>query len=131
MIVTYQLYFVGNYAFSSGCENGNACSNGRLCGAYPDDELCRLCSFEECLQHAEDNSVFAFSYRGTSTKWCRQCNEAQFGSQNSQNDWGVYVRGKYINYINKTMSSIIWYFYDIVNKIALILKNANVGIKTQ
>ena len=108
MILTYYLYFAENYIFSSGCENGNACSNGRYCGEYPEDELCSSCSFEECSQLAWDNSVFAFSYRGTSTRFCRKCNEAQYVSQSANKDWGVYVRGKYTIYINKTrLSNII------------------------
>ena len=77
---------------------GSACSNGLICGTYPVVEACRGCSFTECQERAIVRNSFAFSYRGTSTKWCRLCDEAGLSSASStDNPWGTYVKTKGIH----------------------------------
>ena len=72
---------------------GLPCSDGLVCGTYPEDEACRRCSFTECQEHAIVRNSFAFSYRGTSTKWCMLCDEADLSSASSDsNPWGTYVK---------------------------------------
>ena len=74
---------------------GSACSDGLLCGSS-ENEACRSCSFDECQEHAFAKNSFAFSYRGTRTKWCRLCDEADLRSAMTQKDWGTYVTGQYL-----------------------------------
>ena len=77
---------------------GSACSNGLICGSYPEDEACRGCSFTECQEHAIASNSFAFSYVGTFTKHCRLCDEADLSSASSDsNPWGTYVKTKGIH----------------------------------
>ena len=68
-------------------------TNGISCGT----EVCQSCSFNECQQHAIASNSFAFSYRGSDTKWCKLCNRADVSASKLQNtvaeDGGIYVKG--------------------------------------
>ena len=89
------------YSFYGGCKwdilsNGVNCdgdSRGASCGT----EVCQSCSFNECQQHAIASNSFAFSYRGSDTKWCKLCNRADVSASGSQDtvakDGGIYVKG--------------------------------------
>ena len=74
---------------------GSQCSNGLLCGTNTE---CSGCSFTECQEHAIASNSFAFSYRGTSMKWCRLCDEADLSSASSTSyPWGTYAKPRGIH----------------------------------
>ena len=84
------------YSLVGGCEMGSdgiSCddSNGISCGT----EVCQSCSFNECQQHAIASNSFAFSYRGTGTKWCKLCTRTEVSTQGTAHaqDWGIYIKG--------------------------------------
>ena len=87
------LYQQLGYTLYGGCVKGSQCSDGLICGT---NEVCRSCSFDECMEHAIANNYVAFSYSGVLSQWCRLCDEADLRSAMTQKDWGTYVTGKYL-----------------------------------
>ena len=92
------------YTFLGGCKDGlYPCSSikGMLCGDYPEDEACRDCSLEECMELAIDAKSYALAYRGTGIKWCRLCDESDFEKKQNISEtsrtWGVYIRSNASN----------------------------------
>ena len=94
------------YLFFGGCEKGTSCLEGLICGRN-EDKACGSCSFDECRNHAIAQNSYAFSYRGTSDRWCRFCNKKAFENRiyktdiNGLNpdDWGIYVQPTLSKYI--------------------------------
>ena len=103
LCLLHDFYFLWSYtsvySFYGGCKwdilsNGVNCdgdSTGASCGT----EVCQSCSFNECQQHAIASNSFAFSYRGTGTKWCKLCTRTEVSTQGTAHaqDWGIYVKG--------------------------------------
>ena len=100
LCLLHDFYFLWSYtsvySLVGGCEMGSdgiSCddSNGISCGT----EVCQSCSFNECQQHAIASNSFAFSYRGTGTKWCKLCTRTEVSTQGTAHaqDWGIYIKG--------------------------------------
>ena len=79
--------------FFGGCLDGNPCSDGLICGIDAKDKAYNDTTLQECKKYAEDTNSYAFSYRSTGGKWCRLCDEANFGNrQTTSNPWGVFLK---------------------------------------
>ena len=89
------------------CQKERMCHDGMFCGSYPQDEACRDCSFDDCLQHAEKNGSYAFSYSSTTKRLCRLCDEEDFDKKQYYRNWGLYIirtpdpKTRFINDSNK------------------------------
>ena len=83
-----------SYKWYDGCTEGLPCSSGMFCGNQS-TEACRNCTFDECVNHAQKMSSFAFSFTSTSRKFCRLCDKDDFDKRTQYRGWGLYVRGSY------------------------------------
>ena len=87
-LLAIECYPLGYY-FYGGCEDGKTCLNGKICGTLT---ACRKCSLDDCRRIAASRGSFAFSYRGTSHRWCRLCDQSSFANHVSDHDWGIYTK---------------------------------------
>ena len=93
LIDTISFFVEVNYRYHSGCVEGLECSKGTYCGSYIRSDECALgCTFEQCLALAENRTSYAFSYRGSGSRWCRMCNQSEAATPVSHKDWGIYTR---------------------------------------
>ena len=102
MFFNYKTCWVlGSYSLFAGCPKGTACVYGMICG-QPGDLVCKSCTFEECLNNAQNKDSFGFSYRiypatevfsSNSNGFCRLCNETEFTKARWEDDYGLYIKG--------------------------------------
>jgi hypothetical protein len=90
-----------DYKFIGGCEKGEECFEGFVCGDTDNYAVCSHCSFDECNEHAMKNQSYAFAYKLKNTDmkkgWCRLCNDKEFskfekGKDEGHQGWGLYAK---------------------------------------